>query len=498
MVKTKYKKINSQLPINKIYKKFNSELCEDTMTFHDCELEILRNSIYESEKLRGEKIVNSEEVKNLLVIVENFIVRKKLVCYGGTAINNILPKFAQFYNRDIEVPDYDFFSANALEDAKELADIYHKAGYNDVEAKAGVHMGTFKVFVNFIPIADITLLNINVYKSILKESIIVSGIHYAPPNYLRMAVYLELSRPLGDVSRWEKVFQRLQLLNKYYPMKSKNCDKIDFQRKMHSNSDLSEKLYITARNSFIDQGVVFFGGYATSLYSKYMPDEEKHIVNETPDFDVLSEDPPKSAYIIKEALNREGFKKVKLVKHDPIGELIPEHFEVKVGSETIAYIYKPIACHSFNKIKIEDREINVATIDTILTFYLSFLYIDNKYYNKDRLLCMANFLFDVQSRNRLAQKGLLKRFTINCYGKQLTLEDMRSEKAEKHKELSDKHGSKEYEMWFLKYEPGQKNKHSKKTEKKRHKKHHHNKTNKKTVNTHPLLRILQKNTRKNN
>jgi hypothetical protein len=498
MVKTKYKKINSQLPINKIYNKFNSELCENTMTFHDCELEILRNSIYESEKIRGEKIVNSEEVKNLLVIVENFIVRKKLVCYGGTAINNILPKFAQFYNRDIEVPDYDFFSANALEDAKELADIYHKAGYNDVEAKAGVHMGTFKVFVNFIPIADITLLNINVYKSILKESIIVSGIHYAPPNYLRMAVYLELSRPLGDVSRWEKVFQRLQLLNKYYPMKSKNCDKIDFQRKMHSNSDLSEKLYITTRNSFIDQGVVFFGSYATSLYSKYMPDEEKHIVNKTPDFDVLSEDPPKSAYIIKEALIREGFKKINLVKHDPIGELIPEHFEVKVGAETIAYIYKPIACHSFNKIKIEDREINIATIDTILTFYLSFLYIDNKYYNKDRLLCMANFLFDVQGRNRLAQKGLLKRFTINCYGKQLTLEDMRSEKAEKHKELSDKHGSKEYEMWFLKYEPGQKSKHSKKTEKKGHKQHHRNKTNKKTVNTHPLLRLLQKNTRKNN
>jgi hypothetical protein len=59
----------------------------------------------------------------MLTIVENFIIRKKLICYGGTAINNILPKYAQFYKRDIEIPDYDFFSENALEDAKELADI---------------------------------------------------------------------------------------------------------------------------------------------------------------------------------------------------------------------------------------------------------------------------------------------------------------------------------------------------------------------------------------
>ena len=146
MSKSNNKKFDSNIPIKNIYKKYNSELCDNNMTFHDCELEILRNAIDESEKQRGSKIVNSEEVQKMLKIVEDFIIHKKLVCYGGTAINNILPKFAQFYNRDIEIPDYDFYSANALDDAKELADIYYKQGYSDVEAKAGVHMGTFKVF----------------------------------------------------------------------------------------------------------------------------------------------------------------------------------------------------------------------------------------------------------------------------------------------------------------------------------------------------------------
>jgi hypothetical protein len=493
MVKS-YKKINSQLPIHKIYKKFDSDICDNKMTFHDCELEILRNAVDESEKVRGNKIANSEEVKKLLKIVEQFLIRKKLVCYGGTAINNILPKFAQFYNRDIEIPDYDFYSSNALDDAKELADIYYKEGYTDVEAKSGVHYGTFKVFVNYIPIADITQLNENIYKAISKDAIVIAGIRYAPPNFLRMAVYLELSRPYGDVSRWEKVFKRLSLLNKHYPLKTKkNCTMIDFQRKMDSNSDLSETLYLTTRNSLIDQGVIFFGGYATSLYSKYMPENEKHIVNKIPDFDVLSEEPSKCATILKEALERDNFKNIKIVEHASIGEIIPMHFEVKVGLETIAYIYKPIACHSYNKIRIDDKDINVATIDTILTFYLAFLYINNKYYDKDRLLCMAKFLFDIEDRNRLAQKGLLKRFSIDCYGKQLTLEDARSEKAEKFKELSNQRSSKEYSMWFLKYEPGNKGKKkeskSEEQEKPIIKK---SKTQKKSENIPPLLQFLRK------
>ena len=74
---------------------------------------------------------------------------------------------------------------------------------------------------------------------------------------------------------------------------------------------------------------------------------------------------------------------------------------------------------------------------------------------------MAMFLFDVQQRNRLSQKGLLKRFSIDCYGKQKMLEDIRTEKAEKFKELIPKKGTVEYDEWFLKYNPNDKRKKTK-------------------------------------
>jgi Poly(A) polymerase catalytic subunit len=435
--------------------KFRNPLCDDKMTFQDCELAILRHAVDENETLREMGVANSEEIKAILKIVEKFILEKKLICYGGTAINNILPKYAQFYNRDKEIPDYDFFSANALSDAKELADIYYKEGYQDVEAKSGVHTGTYKVYVNFIPIADITSIHSQIFKSLSKDAIVIAGIRYCPPNYLRMSMFLELSRPMGDVTRWEKVMKRLTLLNKYYPLKSgSNCDAVDFQRKMEHNVEKTEDLYVLVRDSFIDQGVVFFGGYATSMYSKYMTKKQAHIVRKIPDFDVLAEDPENCAFILKDALERNGFSQVKIIKHNSIDDIIPEHVEIVVGTETMAFVYKPIACHSYNTIHMNDKEIHIATIDTILSFYLAFLYANFHNYNADRLLCMASFLFDVEQKNRLEQHGLLKRFHSKCYGKQVTLEEVRSEKAKKYKELKQNPG-KEYEKWFLKYAPGE-------------------------------------------
>ena len=100
----------------------------DKKEFQEKELDILRAAVDKVEKRTGRRIINSPEVKEIIQIVENFIKRKKLICYGGTAINNILPVNDQFYDKSIELPDYDFFSPNALSDAKELADIYYKRG----------------------------------------------------------------------------------------------------------------------------------------------------------------------------------------------------------------------------------------------------------------------------------------------------------------------------------------------------------------------------------
>ena len=426
------------------------------MNFEEKELKILRDAVDNATTVVGKKTAQSEDIKNIISILETFLRTHKTVCYGGTAINNILPEQYRFYNRNIEIPDYDFFTPDAQEYAKKLADIYYKNGFTEVEAKSGVHAGTYKVFVNFTPIADITYLDKVLFNNLLKSAIKVNAINYCPPDFLRMGMYQELSRPMGDVTRWEKVLKRLILLNKNFPLKGLSCAKQDFQRHYEGSIEERNNIYNITRDSFINQGLVFFGGYAASLYGRYMPKKEQRVIDSVPDFDILSDNPDETATILKEQLNYEGYNNVTIIKKPEIGEYVDEHFLVIVNNDLVATIYKANACHSYNVIYINNQKIKVASIDTMLYFYLIFVYANRKYLDANRLLCMSEYLFKVQLKNRLQQKGLLRRFSINCYGKQQTLEDIRAEKAMIFRTFKDKgitRESKEFKKHFLRYIP---------------------------------------------
>jgi hypothetical protein len=469
------------------YNKYDNKSCNNSMTFEECELAILRHAVDENEKITGEKTANSEDIKKIIEILENFLTKRNCICYGGTAINALLPTNAQFYNKNVEIPDYDFYTPYAMDIAIELADLYYKSGYHEVEAKAGVHSGTYKVFVNFIPIADVTYMNKYIYDRMLKDAITIAGIKYAPVNFLRMGMYLELSRPMGDISRWEKILKRLNLLNKYHPLKLlKVCKTIDFHTNLHEfslptpkersidldfietnisknknrppsdkNASINDNLYYHIRDSFIEQGAVFIGGYATSLYRKYLPislKNEKPLLS-VPDFDVIIENPTRCSLILREKLRELGFENVHETVIPNTDDVIPTCYEIRINKKIVANIFSTIGCHSYNKLNIKSKIVNVATIDTIMSFYLAFYFSDRFIYFRERILCMAKFLFELEKHNRLNQHGLLKRFTMTCVGKQKTVELIRSEKNEKFKQLKFDKNSKEYKKWFLNYRP---------------------------------------------
>jgi len=426
-------------------------------TFEEKELELLRKAVDTADKKTIQKIKLSNDITSIIKILETFLRRKKVICYGGTAINSILPDKVKFYNKDVEIPDYDFFSPRALTHAKELAELYVKNGYHDVEVRSGMHKETYKVFVNFIPIADITQLDMNVFNLLLTNSIRKDGIYFAAPDYLRMQTYNELARPNGDVSRWEKIYKRLLLLNKYYPfIENPKCSQMNFMRDFSGSPELNDTLYTLIKDIMINEGVIFLGGYASTLYARYDTSEKgkKKVVQHVPDFDVLSEDPLPVAYIIKEKLENKGFKNVKINKKPPVGnDIIMTHYEIVVGEDTVCFIYEPYGCFSYNTIKLNGNTVKIATIETMLLFLIAFLYSARPYYDTDRIICMAQFLINIQAQHRLEQKGVLKRFNINCYGTEKTIIELRSEKAEKYAKLKQQKESKEYNKYFFKYTP---------------------------------------------
>jgi hypothetical protein len=218
---------------------------------------------------------------------------------------------------------------------------------------------------------------------------------------------------------------------------------------------------------------------ANQMYLKNIKKFRHKKLPPIPDFDVLALNPETTANIVKTQLKSEGIKNVKIKKHNGVGEIIAPHYDVQINGESVAFIYEPLACHSFNIISKGGHKVRVATLDTMLSFYLAFLYVNRPYYDPQRILCMSHYLFKVQQKHRLQQKGLLRRFSIDCYGDEKhTKEKIRAEKTKRYKELKKHKGGKEWEYYFLNYKPGEKD--AKKDDKKKTRKSKRGKSKRKT------------------
>jgi hypothetical protein len=223
-----------------------------------------------------------------------------------------------------------------------------------------------------------------------------------------------------------------------------------------ANLKRREQVFETLRDTLVDQGAVFFGGYAASLYSQYT--KEPAPTEKPPSMDVIIENPRKAATIVKERLRSIGVKNIKIIRHPAMEDVLTEHYQIKIGDTTVVILFQPIACYNYNVLTLGKHKVKVATIDTMLSFYLVFVYANQPYFDVERILCMAQMMFDIEEENRTNQKGLLKRFSVDCYGEQATLATIRAEKSEKFKEFKDKgveRDSKEWDEWFFKYSPGQ-------------------------------------------
>jgi hypothetical protein len=190
------------------------ELCDKDMSFEECEMIVLQNAVKESENIQGEKLVNKEDTIKMLKIVTDFMFHKKLICYGGTAINNILPKSAQFYDTKHKIPDYDVYSDNALEHVKKLANIFYKQGFTNIVAKAGMHFGTYKLYVNFISILDITQMNDVIFKRLQKDADKNCRYLLLPGEFFKNEYVFRTIASNGGCQSLGKILQRLTLLNK--------------------------------------------------------------------------------------------------------------------------------------------------------------------------------------------------------------------------------------------------------------------------------------------
>jgi hypothetical protein len=396
-------------------------------------MEDLTKIVEELETENDRKAAADPLIKKSLGLVKEFMKTHRVLCYGGTAINNLLPPEYRFYDPDLVIPDYDFFSETPQEHAMALADQLAAIGIDSIEVKPGMHLGTYKVFANYEGVADITQMDSNLFARLWKEKVVVEGIHYVTPNFLRMSMYLELSRPRGDVSRWTKVYQRLQLLNDHYPL---SCPNVGAPPK---DRELDEAKREEVETILKKYPVVLLGITASqAIHEKKRPKWTAPVT--------LLAEPDVAEKIAGRAKTVERFEG---------DEVLPSHMDIlDKDGKVFLRIHETNACHSYHEMK---SGVRVASIPTMLQFVFAYMYADVAEAEITHLMCVSQRLVDLASKKEGRRFALLT--PKNCIGKQETLVDMKKHKAELYTELSKDKSSADFLQYFFSYDP-----HASKTE----------------------------------
>ena len=396
--------------------------------------------------IKRNEIIHKQFKKSLLddkaiKIVEAFITDNNLICYGGTAINAILSNKKKIYDYNIDTPDYDCFSPNAIKHATELSKIFANNGYENVEAKSALFKGTYKIFINFIPVADISQLEEPVYNQMKDKAFLINNIYYAPSNYLKLSLYQELSRPLGDISRWEKIYNRLTLLKEHL-----NETKIH-KLNLHPIPRTFENLYIfnILKKISIENKFVLFGDFGLSFYKDYFP---KNISKKIKNTKI------KQIYILAENINdvTDNFKdfEYSTILYKKTAKFTNDIYKITINSEAFLYVFITNSCQSFNIINKNDNVYNIASIDTILSIYYSLEYVNVVGIDFDIIKVYCILLENIHSNNKT---NILKRFYVPCVGKQETVEDIKKYRNRIYKNYKTNKKHKKYQELFFKYYP---------------------------------------------
>ena len=413
---------------------------------------VVKEYAEEAEQITKAIISKDTLASHIISVVETFLAEKKRIIYGGAAINALMPKNLRFYRPEIDLPDYDFLTPDALEDCAILMEKYKIAGFKDVETRLGIHEGTYKIFVNYRPAADITEIPQEIYTRLHKKTRKRNNLVCAPPDWLRMASYLELSRPAGDVSRWEKVFYRLQLINKIYPLKPSSCMDSSADKITRFPPQKRRRLHSTILQVLNDTRTFFAGAMVEGVYKaleNHSAETEiilgQSLIKYDPRYILTTETLNETTdYLAAEIKARFPAEDITIKEFTEIGELMPERREIFFDKRRIATIFPTVACHAFLSLNIhipydETKYIvRVASVDSSITLLYSMWFAGLQKTVGLRILCVIQALIDIEAHMRLEKprESKISLFPFTCLGHQPSLPELK--KAHRERVLAKK------------------------------------------------------------
>jgi hypothetical protein len=377
---------------------------------------ILGRATEEAADLRDGELVRDPALRKALGIVEDFLRRRKRVCYGGMAINAHLPQRVKFYDFTKVLPDYDFFTPEPEKDVKELLEDFKSHGFKNAVARLGMHEGTTKIFVNYTAVADITFIPQWLFNTLQKRAINDDGIMYADANFLRMNMYLELSRPRGEVERWEKVYKRLALLNSIKQPSHKGCGGRDDMTRLNRN------IHEVVIDYIVRENLIFAGAELKRIYSHANTLNHGYVIKSTSPILIYTSEPESHLQVLRQLLHdTDPEMRLQTAHWAARGEIIPEMFGILSGGRAIVVFVREQFCHAYNVVTLpKGRHMRIASLDTAITLFYTLSFVKGL----DGLVpksphCFADALVQVSIKTR--DQGAPSKFPLfptTCHGHQ--------------------------------------------------------------------------------
>lgn len=355
------------------------------------------------------------ESRKIVDVMERFLRTRGRVVYGGAAINAHMSAEHKFYDPALNLPDYDFMTPDPIQDCADLIATFELEGFQDVEAKFGIHEGTYKIFVNYRSAADITYMPPEIYDRVVADADTIDGIRYASVNFLRMNIYLELSRPAGDVKRWEKVYERLLLLNEEHPLRAGRCtaEPLEALGAEKRSSSVSSNRHDRIVGAGIQVGAVFLSGAAHLKGAEPRSDEVVLMITD------------RRTALVND-LVQQGLKPTEF---EAVGELLPARTELRTSRKSlVAVVFDTVACHSYTTLQ-QPAGYRLGSIDLLIQMYYAMYFTELQGYLPVRLLCVIQELIELEATQRgaAAATGAPPHdvFPLECVGHQPSLPELK-------------------------------------------------------------------------
>ena len=372
------------------------------------------NILYESKKyIKNNFDVKLLDYNNVFNIILNYIKDNKKIIYGGFAID-LLIKYKDknnFIYDDYDYKDVEIYTCEPLLDLKNICDLLHKKGYNNVLGKQALHQYTYTISVEFQKYCDISYIPKELYDNI--PTVNINNYICTSPLLIYINKLSSITDLVGNDWRLDKDLKKMYELQKYYKIEF-NKEKIEKIKRIDVDIIIEKLAKI--------KNIVIVGDYANNYYRKLK------IYNKVNKIEIITDNYNNVINECRNILKNTFNKSIEEKKYYKFFTFLDKRTELLIDNKVYFVIY-----NNYNKCipyKILDNNIKISTFNFNLMYNI-IIYLYNYIYKFDyNIKYYSNCILSlIKHRNKyfknnnvnILDKSPFQDLVIKCIGKSISI-----------------------------------------------------------------------------